>query len=189
MFLAQPKKNKYHQNQAGFSLIEVLVSVFLFVIIIISAAEIFRLVIVGQRTAISSQNIQESLKYFFEVTGKEMRMAIKNDGSCPGINGKIFTLTQNSYGDVLSFKNYYQECVTYQIGFDEDIPRFQITRNGNYGFISPKKIKITHLNFVLNDTGLNQPLVTIGIKAQSIEGNRAPSELEIQTSIASRYYQ
>lgn len=178
------KKNK---TKRGFSLIEVLVSVSLFVIIIMSATEIFKMVIEGQRDAIASQNVQESLKYFFEVIGKEMRMARRNDGSCANVPvGQIFQVDNNSLGNVLYFRNYYGQCVTYRLAADGDSQRFQITRNVNSGFISPKKINIEALRFSLDTTG--QPVITVSTKAWALGENRFKSEMEIQTSITSRYY-
>ena len=178
------KKNK---EKRGFSLIEVLVSVSLFVIIIMSATEIFKMVIEGQREAIASQNVQESLKYFFEVIGKEMRMARRNDGLCSDVPvGKIFQVSNNGLGDVLYFKNYYNQCVSYQLGADNDTQRFQITRYLNTGFISPQKINIEALRFSLDDTG--QPAITVSMKAWALGENRFKSEMEIQTTITSRYY-
>jgi len=183
------KKNKF--KKSGFSLVEVLVSVSLFVIIILSATEIFRLVIQGQRDAIASQNVQESLKYFFEVIGKEMRMAKKNDNVCPDIPAnKIFLLSSNSLGDVLQFRNYYDECVSYYLELDNDKKRFKIERNtpGNLaaGFISPSKIIIDSLNFYVDETG--QTAVTVNIKAWADGEDRYKSEMDIQTTISSRYY-
>jgi prepilin-type N-terminal cleavage/methylation domain-containing protein len=182
------QKNKNFFNRSGFSLVEVMVSVSLFVVIIMSATEIFRMVINGQHIAISSQNVQESLKYFFEVTGKEIRMAVKNDGRCPGVYGEIFNKSVNSYGDTLSFQNYYGECVTYQLVLDpsNDSRRFQIIRDSNSGFVSPQKVTMSNLKFVLNSTG--QPMVTIRVQARASDENRFQSNLEIQTSITSRYY-
>ncbi|HZJ40830.1 MAG TPA: type II secretion system protein [Candidatus Saccharimonadales bacterium] len=184
----------YHKNKQqkrGFSLIEVLVSVSLFVIIILSATEIFRLVIQGQRDAIASQNVQESLKYFFEVIGKEMRMAKKNENVCPVIPAdKIFLLETNSLGDILRFRNYYDECVYYYLELDNSKKRFKIARNtpGNLasGFISPAKIIIDTLDFALDETG--QVAVTVNIKAWADGESRYKSEMDIQTTISSRYY-
>ena len=178
---------KKNQKKRGFSLIEVLVSVSLFVIIIMSATEIFKMVIEGQRDAIASQNVQESLKYFFEVIGKEMRMARRNDGSCVNVPiGQIFHVSNNGLGDVLYFKNFHEQCVAYQLATDNDTQRFRITRNVNTGFISPQKINIEALRFSLDSTG--QPTVTVSIKAWAVGENRFKSEMEIQTSITSRYY-
>ena len=178
------RKNK---EKRGFSLIEVLVSVSLFVIIIMSATEIFKMVIEGQRNAIASQNVQESLKYFFEVIGKEMRMARRNDGSCINVPvGQIFHVSNNGLGDVLYFKNYYSQCVAYQLATDNNTQRFRISRNLNSGFISPQRINIEALRFSLDTLG--QPTVTVSMKAWAVGENRFKSEMEIQTSITSRYY-
>lgn len=183
--------NKNSSKKSGFSLIEVLVSVSLFVTIILSSTEIFRLVIQGQRDAIASQNVQESLKYFFEVIGKEMRMAKKNDGACPDIPAdKIFLLTSNSLGGVLQFRNYYDECVYYYLADDNGKQRFKIERNtpGNLtaGFISPAKILIDALEFAVDETG--QVAVTVNIKAWAAGEDRYKSEMDIQTTVSSRFY-
>ncbi len=178
---------KKKKEKRGFSLIEVLVSVSLFVVITMSATEIFKMVIEGQRDAIASQNVQESLKYFFEVIGKEMRMARRNDGSCSNVPaGEIFQVGSNSLGDVLYFKNYYGQCIAYQLVLDGEIQRFQISRDANQGFISPQKINIEALRFSLDATG--QPVVTVSIKAWAVGEDRSKSEMEIQTSVTSRYY-
>ena len=175
------------KNKSGFSLMEVIVSVALFSIIVLSSTEIFSLVIKGQREAIASQNVQESLKYFFEVTGKEIRMARRNDESCANVvNGEIFTITSNSLGGVLNFQNYYGECVSYELVNTGDVNRWQITRGANSGYISPAKINIENLQFTLNTTG--QPIVTISLFAYAIGDQKEASEMEIQTSITSRYY-
>lgn len=188
------KKTKFCAK-AGFSLIEILVSVALFVVIVMSATEIFRIVIQSQREAIAAQNVQESLKYFFEVISKEIRMAKRNDGSCsnPGfINGQIFSVSNNGLGKTLNFKNYYNECVTYELVLDssgQESRRFKISRNNNSGFISPKSIEIGALDFTVRETTARQPLVTIFLSARSLEDGSEASKMDIQTTISSRYYQ
>lgn len=175
-------------KKAAFSLIEVVVSVALFSVIILSATEIFKLVIDSQRNALATQNVQESLKYFLEVTGKEMRTAQKNSSICPGIpvNNIFFVGPQ---GDTISFKNYYSECVTYSLATDSNgTLRFQVTRNSAVDFISPAKIQIDDLHFVLNENLTNQALVTINLKAHALNQAQFKSEMTIQTSLVSRYY-
>lgn len=175
------------KNKSAFSLMEVIVAVSLFAIIILSSTEIFRLVINSQREAIASQNVQESLKYFFEVTGKEMRMARRDDGTCPLVtDGEIFTVTPSALGDVLHFQNFYKECVSYQLATSDNTTRWQITRGINSGFISPIKINIESLDFEVNNTG--QPVVTMTLSAHAIGEQKEASQMKIQTSITSRYY-
>jgi len=186
-------------NKKGFTLIEVMVSVVLFTVIIMSVTSIFKMAINAQRNAIAAQNVQESMKYFFEITGKEMRMAIKNDGSC-NVSfvpvGSIYGLNTNSYGDMLHFKNYTGECVTYFLQKDyNNITRFAVARETLSGtrvdFISPGKINISSLHFVLR-SGLTppapQPLITMNMSASAVGNSKYQSNMTLQTSISSRYY-
>lgn len=177
----------------GFTLIEVIVSVALFSIIILAATNIFTMVLNTQRNSMASQNVQESLKYFLEVIGKEMRMAQKDtDGICGIPADKIFVISTAANGNnTLYFKNYYNQCVTYSVAPDPSHPivkRFQIQRNINKDFISPEEVTIDHLYFVLNSSSTAQPMVTISLAAHSTQGQRLNSEMTIQTSLTSRYY-
>lgn len=186
-------------DKKGFTLIEVMVSVVLFTVIIMSVTSIFKLAIDAQRNAIAAQNVQESLKYFFEITGKEIRMAIKNDGSCDVTFvpiGSIFGFAVNSYGSTLHFKNYIGECVTY---FREEdyggVMRFAVARETFGGtkvdFISPEKININSLYFILRGGPTPsdpQPLITMNMSASAIGSSKFQSNMTLQTSISSRYY-
>lgn len=193
MIGAKFKLNK--NKKSGFTLIEVLVSVTLFAIIILSISGIFKLAIDGQRNAIAAQNVQESLKYFLEVIAKEIRMAQKDGGTCGGSDpNNIFSVSPGERGDILSFKNYYGECVQYYLLDNNDSPRFQISRKEPFGvpradFISPAKIKINDLRFVLSASASStQPRVTINLNAVSVGDTDSESEMTLQTSITSRYY-
>lgn len=191
------KMIKGRHIKAGFTLIEVLVSVTIFAVIILSVTSIFKLVIDGQRSAIATQNVQESLKYFLEVTAKEIRMAQKNYGVCSGIpDEQIFTVYPQANGDLsdsIVFRNYYGECVRYSLGADGSNQRFLITRKSSSteqsDFISPAKIRINNLHFIVSGTGSStQPMVTINLNANAIGGNQFKSDMTLQTSITSRYY-
>jgi hypothetical protein len=174
---------------AGISLIEVIVSVLLFTVIILSATEIFKLVIDGQRSAIASQNVQESLKYFLEVTSKELRMALKDQGFCPNVpDDQVFATSTGALGDVLDFRNYYGQCVTYFLEADGSKQRFKITRDADSDFISPSKIRLDDLHFIVTDTASVQPSVTINLRAWALNEAQNKSEMTIQTTITSRYY-
>jgi len=173
------------QNKNGFSLVEILVSMSLFVIIITAALNIFKMVIDSQRSAIATQNVEESLKYFLEVTGKEVRMAKRNNGMCSGMAATdIYSSSNNS----LFFRNYHDECVTYSV----EAGRFKITRGINFGYITPAKINVDELNFVLrpeaNGASSTQPTVTMELVAHALGKDSARSEMRIQTTLTSRYY-
>ncbi len=176
------------KNKRAYSLIEVIVSVAIFTFIIVSSTEIFRLVIRGQRQAVASQNVQESLKYFFEVTAKEIRMARRSTGSCNVPAGDIFHLESGSYGDILYFTNFYNQCVKYELVSSGDTIRWQISRDANTGFISPQLIKIDQLAIDLKQEPDVQPSLTMTMRAYLLSEQAGASELSIQTTVASRYY-
>lgn len=172
------------KSKPGFSLMEVIVSVALFAFIVLSSTQIFSLVIQGQREAIASQNVQESLKYLFEVTSKEMRMARRSTGTCNVPAGQIFAVSTNA--DVLYFQNFYKECVTYRLVPSDDTNRWQIKRDEELGFVSPQKINIDNLSFTLDHSF--QPSVTLSLSAYALGEQKSASEMEIQTTVTSRYY-
>lgn len=187
-------------SKSGFTLIEVMVSVVLFTMIILSVTGIFKTAIDAQRNAIAAQNVQESLKYFFEITGKEMRAAIKNNSACDPADvpiGSVFGVRGfSSMNEILTFENYHGECVTYSLLEDGDVLRFAISRRNNLGtkvdFISPAKIHVGTLHFTVKQPSIHQPyqqpLVTMSLKASSVGTSQFASEMIMQTSISSRYY-
>lgn len=181
-------KARQSRVSAGFSLVEVIVSVSLFSVIMLSATQIFGLTIDSQRSAIATQNVQDGLRYFLEVTAKEIRMAQKSGGVCSGIPSDQIFVVSGTDNDVLSFKNYYGQCVSYSLADDGDTRRFQITRNMETDFISPGRIRIDRLQFILDNSVGIQPTVTVNIKAYALGQTRYRSEMDIQTSITSRFY-
>ena len=202
-------RNK-HRQKTGFSLIEIVISVALFVLIILSTTDIFRLVIASQRKAIAAQNIQESLKYFLETADKEIRTAKKNNGWCTGTSGVTFTFpggandiyaietAPNGTGNALIFRNYYDECVIYYLGNSNDgmTGRFMVQRFKGDVYqatialpISPAKVSISNLNLILSSVGpAARPMVTMGLSAQTLSGNNVLASMNIQTSLTSRFY-
>jgi prepilin-type N-terminal cleavage/methylation domain-containing protein len=187
-FLTGAKNMKIIKNKTGFTLIEVLVSTALFTIIMTAAMDIFKLVIESQRSAVATQNVEESLKYFLEVTGKEVRMAKRNNGLCSGLAG---TDIYNTSGTNLTFRNYHDQCVSYALSHDDatDVTRFAITRDGVTDFITPAKINVDELHFVVRSQGITaQPTVTMELVAHALGKDIEKSTMRIQTTLSSRYY-
>jgi len=169
-------------NKKGTSLFEMIVSVALFAIIMVMATGIFKMVIEGQRNAIASQNTQESIRYAFEMMSKEMRMAQKDDGTCD--SSDVYSVNGNS--DILYFKNYYGECVTYQLDGD----RLKIIRGYNEGYITSSKVEVSDLKFFIQgDPSVSQPTVTMKIKVRAIGKEMHGQEIIMQTTISSRHYE
>lgn len=181
-------KKRYHHHR-GISLIEVIVSTTLFVIILLSMTDIFRLILNSQREAIATQNVQENLKYFFEVVSKEIRMAKRAGGGCAHLPAnKRFATSTNAYGDVLYLKNYHDQCVTYYLSDDNGVTRFKVDRNLDSDFLSPAKINVDDLRFIVHEDANNQAYVSINLSAKSLGREANISEMRVQTTISSRYY-
>lgn len=191
---------KYQRVVPGFTLIEVLISTSIFAVIILSITSLFKLSIDAQREAMAVQNTQESLKYFLEMTAKEMRMAQRDGAVCLDVeDDKVFAITQSPGSDTLYFKNYYGECVSYYLEPDSNgINRFVVRRytppgatagRDLVGYISPGTINIDQLNFVVRDNFPDrQPMVTINVRASAVGEESSESQIILQTSVSSRYY-
>jgi prepilin-type N-terminal cleavage/methylation domain-containing protein len=179
-------KRNFKKN--GFSLIEVLVSTTLFVIIITGALSVFKLVIESQRSALATQNVEEGLKYFLEVTSKEIRMAKRNNGKCDLPSTSIYKVDTNISGDILTFRNYRDQCVTYSLEEDIDgVKRFMIERDGVIGYyITPAKINVSELSFFVGAG--EQSTVTMKLSAYALGKNINKSTMRIQTTLSPRYY-
>lgn len=178
---------------SGLSLVEVLVSTTLFVVIILSMTGIFKMILDSQRQSIATQNVQENVKYFYEVISKEIRMAQRSSGVCPGIPGAArFATSTNSLGDVLMLKNYHGECVEYSLDEHNGVIRFKVGRGsgGNQigGFLTPAKINIKELRFFVREEDGEQAYVTISLIAEAVGREANYSLMNVQTTIASRYY-
>ena len=94
---------KILKNNSGVTLLELTVAVAIFSVAVLSATQIFKMTMDGQRNAIAAQHTQESMRYALEVMGKEIRMAQKSVGNeCgPSLSGKVYHIQ----GNKLKFKN------------------------------------------------------------------------------------
>lgn len=180
---------KILKNQQGTTLMELLVAVSIFAVIILSATQIFQFVIEGQRNAVASQNLQENLRYIFEVMSREIRSAKSYDGgkNC-GIapTNKIYNTNINA----LYFENKDEDCVVYKL---ED-GRLNVKR-GDFSEIpiTPNEIIIDKLLFdivdnAINESSITQPSVRITITARAVGKKMHEQITKIQTTITSRVY-
>ncbi len=175
-------------GQAGFSLLEMVVALFIFSIITLSATAIFQMAVEAQRSSLAAQNIQTSLRYALEVMSKEIRNAQRApDASCaPLPAGYIYYET----GGALYFLNKHHQCVEYALNTLEH--RIEITRIGASHItkpITPASVKVNKMEFKVLDNGSAnvQARVTILIEAEVAKG-KYKQPLTIQTTVSSRYY-
>lgn len=185
------------KNKKGVTLLEMMVAVAIFSVVMLSATEIFRMVIEGQRNAIASQNTQESMRYAFETMAKEVRTAVISNHDCESLfsppaiaTNKVYNITTNSEGDILYFKNKDSVCVAYYL---ED-GALKVIRGEETASTIPSKVKMTNLDFRVTDDFIGafhslQPLVSMKMDVTAIGKEMHKQAIKIQTTISSRYYE
>jgi len=179
------------KNQKGTSLLELLVAITLFTFMILAATQIFKMVIDGQRNAISAQNVQENMRYALEKISKEIRMAVKSDKSCfAGAINKVFNVTTDGTNDTIYFKNKNGACVSYYLLNN----RLGVTTGGVSEFATPAKIKVSNLRFKAVDDPIGafhsvQPYVTMSMDIEAIGLAINKQKMKLQITVSSRYYE
>lgn len=170
----------------GVTLLELMVSITLFAVTILMATQIFRAVIDGQRMAIASQEMQESVRYAFERMGKEIRTAIKDTtGTCNAAPGKIYRVDMG--GERITFLNYKNQCIRYYINNN----RLAIQRNAEtMQYITPSNIVITKPLFVVTDNAETvQAKVLMRFQMEILVKNGNKQKLSVETIVSSRFYE
>lgn len=166
-------------GRQGYTLIEFIVALSIFVTVIVIVLGLFSMAIKGQRKVISQQNIQENASFLMEFMAKEIRMS-KINGSINGSNG-TFTTLKLTRSDGIN--------VVYSIS-DGKIFRNDGTRDGQ---VSADEVIVTG-SFYIEGVNPNpttndylQPKVTIVLKIQGV-GNKVEekSEMNIQYTLSQR---
>ena len=191
------------KNKNGYSLIEMIVAIGLFSVVFLMIMTIYLSMVQSQRSVIATQNIQESMKFVFEVISKEIRSAQISENTCnPGcaIDGnpkKVFNKCFDGTDSILYFEDKYGICVTYRLRPDVDgVSRLEIERGMIPPlFITPNDISVENLDFYVYDDEVDdfhsmQPYVTIRMDVES-SGNKEihKQRTTFQTTISSRYYE
>jgi len=178
----------------GVSLIELLVSMTVFTLMILAATQIFKMVVDGQRNAISAQNVQENIRYAMERISKEVRTAQKSDTECLASGTyKVFNTVGGN--DRLYFKNQYGDCITYYL--ENNRLKIMVKSDGTTvadDFITPAKIEVSNLKFYINDDLIGafhsqQPFVVMNMDIRAVGLAIHEQKMKIQTTISSRHYE
>lgn len=169
---------------------ELLVSISLFSVLMLASTQIFKMVVDGQRGAISAQNTQENMRYIMEKVSKEIRMAQPSDADClPAAVNKVFNAANGS--SELYFKNKDGDCVEYYL----ENNRLKITVGGVIDdFITPAKIEVSNLKFYIADDLISashtvQPYVAIMMDVKATGPAAHEQKMKIQMTSSLRYYE
>jgi len=179
---------KILKNKKGVSLIEIIVATALFAVAILTATQIFQMAMTGQRNAIASQNVEENLRYVFEVISKEIRYVIPEESNSCGFGMADGDLYNSPAINILEFKNSSDQCVTYQM--DPGGTKFFIVRDGVGLDVTPNEILVSELAFDVIPYADNsrQSQVTVKMKVRAVGKEIHKSEMVVQTTITPRYY-
>ena len=181
------------QNLAGFTLVEVIVSVSLFSMILVVILGFFGYAMKGQQKAFASQEISDQISYVMEYMNRSMRMARKDtNGFCVAAVGTSY---ENPYAlPSIRFLNYEGICQEFYL--ENEQLRRRKSSDGTWGNFGPPveltssrlKINSAKFNIIGNGIGDNvQPRVTIFLDVE--KQNTKPefnAKIKIQSTISQR---
>lgn len=185
----------------GFTLVEILVAVTIFVIAITVVSSLFIQAIRGQRRNLAYQELLDQTSYVMEYMSRSIRMAKRADGVCTGDPDKNYATTTwaLAWGEIkcLHFKNYKEECQYFCLN-STSTKRLITTTTASLLVGMPAESDFDYLtspdltvsSFDISGRGWEkystgdrlQPLVVI---SSLIEG-REQASIQIQTSISQR---
>lgn len=186
-------------KESGFSLMELIVAIGLFSIVVLTSTQVVTTILESQRSSAVTQQLQQNMRYFFEIMSKEVRMAQKSGDECEDLftppasaENKVYNVTEKNGEDALYFKNQYGECVAYYVSADDVL---MIKREDDEASTTPAGLEVKDVEFTVEDIEIGefldtQPKVTVFMELGAGGDHRlAGREMRLQTTISSRYYE
>ena len=177
---------KNQKFTAGFTLIELMVSVALFAIIVGVISSIFFTSLQSQRKAISFQGIFDQTSYLMEYMSRNLRMAKRETEAltCLSAVNKNYEMTRNNKG--VKFINSQNICQEFYL--DITTSRLKEAKSGaQEQYLTSENSRVTAFNIAISDQAGLQPKVTFFI---AIEKKGLKAELvspgEFQTTLSQR---
>lgn len=177
-------KQDFVPRQA-FTLIEILVAVSIMAFIILAVSSIFKNVSDTQRDLSVDSLTLNNVNYFLKLSSDNIKYAEIGDGVLCSIAENNFFNTGNYYLDFIKDG----ECYSFELVDDGGVNRIMMY-SGSMGsnYVSSKNINIDSLSFQVEDAiALGQPIVTVFIKASSVDDENI--SISAQTSISIDYYE
>jgi prepilin-type N-terminal cleavage/methylation domain-containing protein len=193
------------KNSAGYTLIEVLTTITIFLLISGSVTGLFFSSVMAQRKALASQKVFDNISFTLEYMSRVLRMTKKDvNGDCLGM--AKFNYSTSTFPDPpattavssIRFLNYHLKCQEFYLGIDGKIYQRLSNTTSSTGLVGTDT-PLTPSDFVISTTTSKfyvqgasqadsfQPRVTIfldvktkGAKPESI------AKIQIQTTISQR---
>ena len=183
-------KKKY-KNQKGFTLVEMMIAIFVFSLIVGVISGLFITGIRGQRNALVSQRLLDQTSYTLEYMSRALRMAKKQIADLPpclSSNGLNYEITYG--GSVLKFINHLENDDCQEFFLDEGQLKQKKNNLTETLELTSSKLQITSLKFFLNGESQEdnlQPKVTISLTIRG-SGQRIEEQptMIIQTTVSQR---
>lgn len=107
--------NKFKNNSAGFTVIEIIVAIAMFSLVSAAALGIFTSTMKAQKRILANQELIDQTSYVLEYMSRSLRMAIKDDkdfgsGTDNCLSGNKANYEINPATGGIRFRNYNDEC-------------------------------------------------------------------------------
>ncbi|MCX6760595.1 MAG: prepilin-type N-terminal cleavage/methylation domain-containing protein [Candidatus Nealsonbacteria bacterium] len=180
-------------NRSGYTLIEIMVGVTIFMLILAVSTDFFVSSLEMQQKALLSQQLLDNISYSLEYMGKALRMAQKGDDACLATDTN-YEITGRGGIKFLDYqskcKEFYRETLT---GYTTGILKVQFWEGSNPVFsLTPESLDVVSFKIApsssWNDGDDKQPIVTLFLEVKGI-GSKKPEfqpVIKIQTTISQR---
>ena len=177
-------KLKIKKSDAGFTIPELLVSLFMFSLIIGGATNLLLSGIIAQRSSLAMQELLDQSSFVVEYMTRSLRQAQKSlDSDCLADPGLNYEITQGGQG--VKFLNVQGQCQEFFLEagrIKERLPAPQ--------FLVSDNVVVTSLQFILQGENQDddlQPRVTFAfeIEGRGVKPESRP-KLQFQTTISQR---
>jgi len=173
------KKSWRHPGgERGFSLIELMTTIMIFSVIMVSVGNIFAQVMKTQRRGFTGQLVQENVTFVLESMAREIRVST--------IQGSPVGDCVSSFANTLTISHPVNGTVTYAVSGN----RIQRTQGGITAFLSSADVAFTRFNFCFLGSGPTddkQVRVAILAHVESMPVAAANKfTVDVQTTVTSR---
>lgn len=164
-------------NKNGFSLVELIVAVFIFSVLVTIAGGSFVSALSLQRRALNIKRVEENGRFILELMAREIRVSNPintSNNSCPGLGTSILAFTHPVNG-----------AIEYSLSGNQIHRRV----NGVDSIISNPDIEVSRLTFCISGNTVGddqQPRVTVILSLKTIGSAADVASLDLQTSVSQR---
>lgn len=183
------------KSSTGFTLIEMLVAIFIFSIVFGAASGVFVSAIKNQSRTLANQQLLDQTSYTIEYMGRAIRMAKKDDidygdgvvNCLLGDKVNFATTTMGSSG--IKFRNYNDQCQEFFRDCGGGVCKLRENKNGTVSDLTSPNLYVESFNIGPSDSWDQddnlQPRVTLFSEIRKAGAGNQP-KIKIQTTISQR---